>query len=209
VPHTKVPHSDDAFLVTFAVVYFGRSEKGQAIVEFAMVLPVFVLLIIGLMEFSLVWNSRNTVLFASRDGSMLAAEGGSLDGTDCVVLQRVTGDVVSPSSQLRILEISIYWSDRNGTQIGANQQVYTRGGTTSCTYPDGTTITVPYTLTTAGYPESARCSVLAGCGGSHTSVDTIGVRVTYQHFWVTSFVRFASTSVTFTEASITRAEPQL
>jgi Flp pilus assembly protein TadG len=63
-------------------VTFGRSEKGQAIVEFAMVLPVLVLLIIGLMEFSLVWNSRNTVLFASRDGSMLAAEGGSLDGVD-------------------------------------------------------------------------------------------------------------------------------
>lgn len=188
---------------------FGRSEKGQAIVEFALILPVFVLLIVGLMEFSLVWNSRNTVLFASRDGSMLAAEGGSLAGTDCVVLQRVDGDVVSPSSTLRILEISIYWSDRNGTQIGPNQNVYTRGGSTSCTYPDGTTITVPYTLTTANYLESSRCSVLAGCGGSHTTVDTIGVRVTYQHFWVTSFVRFAGPSVTFTEASITRAEPQL
>lgn len=191
------------------MVQFGRSEKGQAIVEFAMVLPVLVLLIIGLMEFSLVWNSRNTVLFASRDGSMLAAEGGSLDGVDCVVLQRVEGDVVSPSSSLRILQISIYWSDRNGDQIGANQNLYTRGGSTSCTYADGTTITVPYTLTTAGYLESSRCSVLAGCGGGHNTVDTIGVRVTYQHFWMTSFVRFAGNSVTFTEASITRAEPQL
>jgi hypothetical protein len=190
-------------------VTFGRSEKGQAIVEFAMVLPVLVLLIIGLMEFSLVWNSRNTVLFASRDGSMLAAEGGSLDGVDCVVLQRVEGDVVSPSSSLRILQISIYWSDRNGNQIGASQNLYTRGGSTSCTYADGTTITVPYTLTTANYLESARCSVLAGCGGGHSTVDTIGVRVTYQHFWMTSFVRFAGNSVTFTEASITRAEPQL
>jgi Flp pilus assembly protein TadG len=190
-------------------VQFGPSEKGQAIVEFAMLLPVLVLLLVGLMEFSLVWNSRNTVLFASRDGSMLAAEGGSLDGTDCVVLQRIEADVVSPSTSLRIQEISIYWSDRNGDQIGTNQNVYTRTGSTSCTYPDGTTITVPYTLATAGYVEGARCSVLAGCGGSHTTVDTIGVRVTYQHFWMTSFVRFAGTSVTFTEASITRAEPQL
>src|SRR6266513_2929911 len=188
---------------------FGRSEKGQAIVEFAMLLPVLVLLLIGIIEFSLVWNSRNTVLFASRDGSMLAAEGGSLDGTDCVVLQRVEGDVVSPSAAVRIQQISIYWSDRNGDQIGSNQNVYTRTGSTSCTYPDGTTITVPYTLTTAGYPESARCSVLAGCGGSHTTMDTIGVRVTYQHFWATSFIRFAGNSVTFTETTITRAEPQL
>jgi Flp pilus assembly protein TadG len=191
------------------VLKLRRSEKGQAIVEFALLLPVLVLLIVGIVEFALVWNSRNTVLFASRDGSMIAAEGGSLAGTDCVVLQRIESDVVSPSTALRLRSVTIYWSDRNGDQIGPNQNVYTRSGSTSCTYPDGNTITVPYTLTTAGYLESARCSVLAGCGGSHTTVDTIGVRVTYQHFWATSFVRFAGNSVTFTEATITRAEPQL
>jgi Flp pilus assembly protein TadG len=191
------------------VLKLRRSEKGQAIVEFALLLPVLVLLIVGIVEFALVWNSRNTVLFASRDGSMIAAEGGSLAGTDCVILQRIESDVVSPSTALRLQSVTIYWSDRNGDQIGPNQNVYTRSGSTSCTYPDGNTITVPYTLTTAGYLESARCSVLAGCGGSHTTVDTIGVRVTYQHFWATSFVRFAGNSVTFTEATITRAEPQL
>jgi len=191
------------------VVKFGRSEKGQAIVEFALLLPVLILLVVGLIEFSLVWNSRNTVLFASRDGSMLAAEGGNEDGTDCVVLQRIESDVYSPSTALRIQQVTVYWSDRNGDQIGSNQNVYSRSGSTSCTYPDGNTITVPYTLTTAGYVESARCSTLAGCGGSHPTVDTIGVRVTYQHFWATSFVRFAGNSVTFSESTITRAEPQL
>jgi Flp pilus assembly protein TadG len=190
-------------------VIFARSDKGQAIVEFAMLLPILLLLLVGLIEFSFVWNSRNTVLFASRDGSMLAAEGGSLDGTDCVVLQRIESDVVSPATALRVQRVGIYWSDRNGTQIGSNVNVYTRGGSTSCTYADGTTITVPYTLSTAGYVESARCNVLAGCGGSHTTVDTIGVSVTYQHFWLTSFARISGSGVTFTEASITRAEPQL
>src|ERR1700694_4999092 len=110
---------------------FGRSEKGQAIVEFALIMPILLVLIIGLIEFSFVLNSRNTVLFASRDGSMLAAEGGSLDGTDCVVLQRVDGDVVSPATSLRVQQIQIYWSDRNGDQIGSNVNVYTRGGSTS------------------------------------------------------------------------------
>jgi Flp pilus assembly protein TadG len=191
------------------VVQFGRSEKGQAIVEFALVLPILLLLLIGLIEFSFVLNSRNTVLFASRDGSMLAAEGGSLDGTDCVVLQKIDGDVVSPATSLRVQQVQIYWSDRNGDQIGSNVNVYTRSGSTSCTYADGTTLTVPYTLTTPGYVEGSRCNVLAGCGGSHTTVDTIGVRVTYQHFWLTSFARITGSGVTFTEASITRAEPQL
>src|SRR6059036_3047349 len=103
-------------------------ERGQALVEFALLLPLLLLLIVGIIEFSFVWNSRNTVLFASRDGSMLAAEGGSLVGTDCVVLQRIEGDVVSPAKALRVQDITIYWSDRNGDQIGSNQNVYTRTG---------------------------------------------------------------------------------
>jgi Flp pilus assembly protein TadG len=191
------------------VVLFGRSERGQALVEFALLVPILLLLVIGLIEFSFVWNSRNTVLFASRDGSMLAAEGGSLVGTDCVVLDRIERDIVSPASAIKIQDVSVYWSDRNGAQIGGSQNVYNRVGSTTCNYPDGSSLAVPYTLVAAGYPETARCNVLLGCGGGHTTVDTIGVRVTYRHNWLTSFARLTGTGVTFTEASITRAEPQL
>src|SRR5438105_7605880 len=125
----------------------GRSETGQAIVEFALLLPVLVLLVIGIIEFSLVWNSRNTVLFASRDGSMLAAEGGSLTGTDCLVLQRIERDVVSPARAIRIQQVLIYWADKNGGQIGSFKNIYDRSGSTTCDL-GGTPITVPYTLTT-------------------------------------------------------------
>src|SRR2546423_5449688 len=111
---------------------FGRSETGQAIVEFGLLMPALVLLLVGLIEFSLVWNSRNTVLFASRDGSMLAAEGGNLLGTDCLVLNRIERDVVSPSRAIRIQQVAIYWSDRNGDQIGSSANVYDRVGSTNC-----------------------------------------------------------------------------
>jgi len=59
-----------------------REERGQALVEFALLFPFVLLIIVVIVEFSFVWNSRNTVAFASRDGSMFAAEGGSLPGTD-------------------------------------------------------------------------------------------------------------------------------
>ena len=187
---------------------FRREERGQALVEFALVLPLLLLLILGVIEFSFVWNSRNTVQFASRDGSMLAAEGGSLQGTDCLVLNRIEADVVSPSRAIRIQEVMIYWADKNGGQIASFKNVYTRTGTTTCDL-GGTPITVPYTLTTAGYPESARCDVLLGCGGAHTGVDTVGVQITYQHQWLTSFVRLTGSGVTFAETTATRVEPQL
>jgi len=188
---------------------FRREERGQALVEFAIVLPALLLLILGIVEFAFVWNSRNTVLFASRDGAMLAAEGGNGFGTDCVVLDRIERDIISPSNAIRIQQVQLYWSDRNGDQIGAYTNVYDRSGSTTCDFGDGSTLTVPYTLSSPGYPEGTRCDVLAGCGGSHTSVDTIGVRVTYQHRWLTSFARMTGTGVTFTESTINRAEPQL
>jgi hypothetical protein len=185
-----------------------REERGQALVEFALLLPLLLLLIVGVVEFSFVWNSRNTVLFASRDGSMLAAEGGSLPGTDCLVLDRIERDIVSPSRAIRVQEVEIYWSDKNGVLIGSSVNLYDRSGSTTCGV-GGSTITVPYTLTTSGYPEASRCDVLAGCGGLHTSVDTIGVRITYEHRWLTSFAGLAGSGVTFAETTATRVEPQL
>jgi Flp pilus assembly protein TadG len=184
-------------------------DAGQAMVEFALVMPVLLLLIIGLIEFSFVWNSRNTVLYAARDGSMLAAEGGSNAGTDCVVLNRIEADVISPATAIRLQQVDVFWSDSNGAQIGTNVNVYDRSGSTTCDYGDGTSVTVPYTLTTGGYLEADRCEVLAGCGGSHPTVDMIGVKVTYHHNWLSSFAQITGSGVTFTQSSITRAEPQL
>jgi len=186
-----------------------REERGQALVEFALLFPFVLLIIVVIVEFSFVWNSRNTVAFASRDGSMFAAEGGSLPGTDCLVLDRIERNIVSPARAIRVQEVRIYWSDRNGSQIGSFMNVYDRsGGFTTCDF-DGSTFIVPYTLTTAGYPEATRCDVLAGCGGAHTGVDTIGVRITYEHFWLTSFARLIGSGVTFEETTATRVEPQL
>lgn len=165
------------------------------------------LVIVGLMEFGMFLNSRNAVEFASRDGSMLAAEGGNAVGTDCVVLDKVERDIVSPARNIRIQTVTIYWSDRNGDQISGNANVYTRSGSTTCVFGGGQSLTVPYTLTTGSYLEGARCDVLAGCGGSHPGLDTVGVKVTYEHRWITSLVQQTGT-ITFTVASATRLEPQ-
>jgi Flp pilus assembly protein TadG len=187
-----------------------RGERGQAIVEMALVLPLLLFLIIATIEFSLLLNARNTVSFASRDASMLAAEGGSRAGTDCVVLQQVERDLVAPASAIKVNQIRIYWSDQNGDEIGSNHNLFTRGGTFTCDYGDGSTVTVPYTLTYAGYLEDVRCDVLAGCGGAHTGLDTIGVEVQYQHLWLTAFGRVTGgTGLTFNVSTTTRVEPQL
>jgi Flp pilus assembly protein TadG len=189
---------------------FARGERGQAIVEVALILPLLVAFLFGIVEFSLLLNARNTVSFASRDGSMLAAEGGSRAGTDCVVLQRIERDITTPSRTSQVTQVKVYWADQNGDEIGTNHNLYTRAGSLTCDYGDGPSITVPYTLTSAGYVEDIRCDVLSGCGGTHTSLDTVGVEIRYVHPWLTSFGRLiGGGGFTFNIANTTRIEPQL
>lgn len=185
-----------------------RDDAGQSLVEFALVLPVLMLLIAGIVEFALAFNSRDSVFFAARDGSMLAAEGGAIAGTDCVVLDRVERDIVSPARPVRVQTVKIFWSDKNGVEQSGAENVYARTGSMTCAYGNGTSITVPYTLSTNLYPESVRCDVLAGCGGGHPGPDNVGVTVTYTHSWVTSLAKIALTAVTFSLTASTRVEPQ-
>lgn len=184
-----------------------KESSGQSLVEFALVLPVLMLLVVGVMEFAMALNSWNTIFYASRDAAMIAAEGGATDGTDCVVLDRIERDVVAPARSVRIQSVAIYWSDRNGVQQGDDEHVYSRTGSTTCTFA-GSTVTVPYTVTTANYPTGERCDVLSGCGGGHSGPDNIGVRITYEHLWVTSIVKSASAGARFTMTAATRIEPQ-
>ena len=185
------------------------SDSGQALVEFSLVLPVFLTLLFSLVEFGFVLSVSSDVNYVSRVAAMLAAEGGRSAGTDCMVLARIERELTPPSTAARVSRVEIYWSDANGDQIGSNLNAYDRGGSTTCDYGDGSSVTVPYTLSTAQYVEADRCDVLAGCGGPHNTVDTIGVRITYRHAWVTSFGRYIAGSITFQRSTAVRMEPTL
>ena len=184
------------------------SERGQALVEFALVLPAFLLLVFGVVEFGLAFNAAVSVNFVSRAAALLAAEGGRSEGTDCMVLRAIEQDMTSPASPTRISSVEIYWSDSKGDQIASNVNIYTRSGSLTCAYASGS-ITVPYTLGTERYPETERCDVLAGCGGLHTTVDDVGVRITYTHQWVTYVGKTIAGSITFQRSTAARMEPTL
>lgn len=48
---------------------FEAGTSGQAMVEFAMVLPLLLLLLVGLIEFGRAWNLHQVVTDASREGA--------------------------------------------------------------------------------------------------------------------------------------------
>ncbi len=56
---------------------YDESVRGQSLVEFALVLPVFLLLLIGIAEFGRAWMTRNILTGASREAVRIAAVQGN------------------------------------------------------------------------------------------------------------------------------------
>jgi hypothetical protein len=54
---------------------FLRKRKGQAIVEAALVLPIILLILTGIIDFGLLFNNYVIITNASREGARLAAVG--------------------------------------------------------------------------------------------------------------------------------------
>ncbi len=54
-----------------------RDERGAAVVEFALVLPVLVLFVFGIVEFGRAYNARIELTAAVREGARAVALGGS------------------------------------------------------------------------------------------------------------------------------------
>ena len=50
-----------------------KQEKGQNLVEFALILPVFLLLVVGMAEFGRAWMTRNILTGAAREAVRAAA----------------------------------------------------------------------------------------------------------------------------------------
>jgi Flp pilus assembly protein TadG len=85
------------------VIYMKRftDECGQSLVEFAIILPILLLLIMGIIEFGLIMNSCLTIQNASREGARIAIVGAA----DSDIRNRIISD--SPNLQTADLTIDI------------------------------------------------------------------------------------------------------
>jgi hypothetical protein len=183
----------------------------------------------AVIEFAFLMNGQLSINYATRDAALIAAEAGSGVGADCVILEKVEQDVTAPANPANIGQVQIFWTNANGqpldtsgniTTFGSGSQAadtYHRTGSTTCTFADGTTLTVPYSLQgTAGYPDSARCNAIlgtaAGCQAGHPGLDTIGVVVTYGDTWRTplhNLIGLLGSGWTLTQSNEMRMEPVL
>jgi Flp pilus assembly pilin Flp len=63
-----------------------KNEKGANAIEFALILPVFVMVIFAILQFGIVFNNWIALTYAAREGARLAATG---EYDPVVVVERV------------------------------------------------------------------------------------------------------------------------
>ncbi len=117
-------------------------RRGQGLVEFSLLLPVFVLLLLGMLEFGLMFDHHITLGYASREGARVGAalangggalgcaagqspNAGTVDPQIIAAVQRVLTSPGSLVDMSRISQIRIYRADGTGGQIGTQANVWT------------------------------------------------------------------------------------
>ena len=175
----------------------GRAGRGhgQALVEFALVLPLLMLLIFGIIEFALINASIGAFNFATQDAARFAAITGPTDpNADAtmlsqVILPRITGIV---AAQLQTVEV-----------FKANEDGSCFGGTFSfpCPAQNDHVFTAQTNQSTGQWtPDKRNDQLVTG--------DYLGVRITYVYTYITAFFATASPAIQLSAESIQRVEPQ-
>lgn len=193
------------------------ASRGQALVEFAFVFPLFILLLVAMIEYGFLMNATLAASYATRDASLIGAEAGTAAGADCAILKKIEDDINGPSDPANITTVKIYQANPvTGAINGSYVDTYTRttSPTLACTV-GGVSFNLDYgSSPTLGYPYNDRCNVLngAGCLLGQTGLDTIGVEITYNYQWHTplkSLLGFSGPGWTIVKANAMEMEPVL
>lgn len=186
-----------------------RRSRGQAIVEFAMIAPIFFALLFGLLEFALIGMSVATYNFAAKDSARV---GSLLGRTRADVDFQIVQDISSRSAGFvlaKMLKVEVYRSDQTGAPPVA-------GTTPECVY------TPPFNFALDPITDPSWSCGAQNCSGTITAgtwpacsrndtllnADYLGVKITYQYTYLTSFASGGLSALTLSATSVQRVEPQ-
>ncbi len=169
-----------------------RSQSGQGLVEFALVLPIFLLLLLIMLEFGIAYNHTLTLGLATREGARTGASFGNGDPSTCAqiaadpsldpdnqIMAGVQRILVSPGSDVvmsDITQVRIYKADSTGAQIGSfvDTYAYTGNNTGADVDPGAGVEKIAFTRTSVGWTPCTRNN-----GGA--TPDAVGVQIKYNY----------------------------
>lgn len=178
-----------------------RGQRGAVVVELAMVVPLLVLLVFGMLEFGLAFKDKLTMAHAVNQATRSATVLGTDAASDLMVLQAFQAGLSGATGLDTVAYVDVFKADGNGAPLIWDR--YTPDGSvcgwSPCPDPDPTKF-VGYGAPD-GYKPCSRDTALEG------GVDTIGVRVRYTHTWVTGVIGMSPQ--TWHETARGRIEPDV
>lgn len=166
-----------------------HSRRGQSLVEFALILPVIMFLLLGMIEMGFAVNHNVAIQTATRQGSRVGSilvngdtkcyTGNTTlaNAVDPAIISSVEGALTSPGSMVdetQVTSVEIFGVSPSGTAHGTGSDLFVYNSSTKHFVASGT----------AGWPAINRCGAVTGPlpnGGA----PLIGVRITYNYRFVT------------------------
>lgn len=162
-----------------------------------MVMPLILLLVLGTVEYGLLFRDWLTVSNGSREGARVGTALGDDVNADCEIIKAVvTGLVAADIDNLQ--HIDVFESTSSGTPVPGNLNRYSYTGGAASDPLDCTNWAGPI-----GWASASRNVTV----GPSDDLDILGVRVRFTHNWVTNFGPFSGTH-TVEETTVGRLEPQ-
>jgi hypothetical protein len=171
--------------------------RGQALVEFTLILPVFLIIVLAGLEFGAAFDHRTAMAYAVREGARVGASlgkgGTNPAAVDPAIVAAVQRGLTDPILIENVSSIEIFKSDAAGRAVPGKVNRYDRYGNL---------------VGTAGWPASTRVVGLNG--------DSIGVLVHYDFHPTTPLAGVLAivfggpppyTTLPMTDATVMRLEP--
>ncbi len=160
------------------------NERGAAAVEFAIVLPILLALLFGIIEWGIAFNQRLTVGNATQTAARVGTSIGNKPEADIAILEAIAQGVFQlPANGTEIIKrVQIYRADGFGEPISGdvNTYIYTLNGTATDGLCDWSPCPDPASFDTTGLPwDPEDRNVEVG------NLDVMGVRIIFAHDWIT------------------------
>lgn len=192
-----------------------NDERGAAIVEFAMVIPFLMIMVLGIVEMGTAWNANQQVVQAARSGARTVTQIGVVDIADQQALEAVKATFEDESD--RIIQVIVYDAPADGTVppgcldgIAAPTDpcnIYTQADVIQASSPNYFDSTFdPANLSNGcGAAGASRNWCPSSRSDNQQTATFVGVYVEFEQDYFTGF--FGLDPYTITETTVMRIEP--
>lgn len=191
-----------------------RRQKGQSLVEFTMIIPVLMTLVLAIAEFGVATGANMTLIEATREGARVGAilvsgansfgcvgatGSTSVDPQIIAAVQRVIESPGSGINKNNVTSIRIYKADANGNDTTGfyNEWTLGSGGGTICG------VALDFAPTAVNWPVTSRSNTLPA--------GSIGVKITYGYSLFTPLSSlaglFGTGKITMVDQTVMAFEP--